>query len=278
MPTITLEVPSAQQEIEAGLHATNYADLQTLLNGGLDNSNISASAVLDATARVGVRKNSAGSTFSRRRINFIEGTGVTLTVADDSGGEEVDVTIAASATAPTVYRKVTEKDVNTSVTETDLLNGEITIGAGVMSTNKTVRASLNCDYLNNTGGTSSLQIKIKLGGTTLYDDTIAAASVSASRRAMPIHFEITNAGVTNGQVMIGYIGLGEPGGATTGIGNIGVMGTDPGSTLNRWSVPIQNPGVAVDTTAACALVVTVQHGTSNAAISARLKSALVEVV
>lgn len=51
---------------------------------------------VDANARVGVRKNSAGSTFLRRRINLIEGTNVTLTVADDSGGEEVDVTIASS--------------------------------------------------------------------------------------------------------------------------------------------------------------------------------------
>ena len=45
---------------------------------------------------VGVRKNSTGSTFTRRRINFIEGTGVTITVADDSTDDEVDVTINSS--------------------------------------------------------------------------------------------------------------------------------------------------------------------------------------
>src|SRR5689334_18175590 len=50
----------------------------------------------DAVTRVDVRKNSAGSVFSRRRLNLIEGSGVTLTVADDSGSEEVDITIAAS--------------------------------------------------------------------------------------------------------------------------------------------------------------------------------------
>jgi hypothetical protein len=52
--------------------------------------------LLDAIARVGVRKNSAGSTFSRRRVNLIEGSNVTITVADDSTDEEVDVTIAAT--------------------------------------------------------------------------------------------------------------------------------------------------------------------------------------
>lgn len=53
-------------------------------------------ASLDANARVGVRKNTGASTFKRRRLNLIEGTGVTLTVADDSGNEEVDVTVAAA--------------------------------------------------------------------------------------------------------------------------------------------------------------------------------------
>jgi hypothetical protein len=50
----------------------------------------------DAVTRVDVRKNSTGSVFSRRRLNLIEGSNVTLTVADDSGNEEVDITIAAS--------------------------------------------------------------------------------------------------------------------------------------------------------------------------------------
>lgn len=45
MPSITLETPSAGQEVTAGLHAANYADLQTLLNGGLDATNLAANAV-----------------------------------------------------------------------------------------------------------------------------------------------------------------------------------------------------------------------------------------
>jgi hypothetical protein len=50
-----------------------------------------------AGSSVDVRKNSTGSTFTRSRINFIEGSNVTLTVADDAGNDEVDVTIAASS-------------------------------------------------------------------------------------------------------------------------------------------------------------------------------------
>lgn len=96
MPTINLTLPVAGTEIVAGLHATNYTNLQTLLNGALDNSNVSTTADLDANARVGVRKNSAGSTFERRRVNLIEGAGVSLTVADDAANEEVDVTVAVA--------------------------------------------------------------------------------------------------------------------------------------------------------------------------------------
>lgn len=49
----------------------------------------------NGNARVAVSK--AGTLVgTRRKINFIEGSNVTLTIADDSGNEEVDVTIAAS--------------------------------------------------------------------------------------------------------------------------------------------------------------------------------------
>jgi hypothetical protein len=43
---------------------------------------------------VKLRKNSGGAEFSRGRINLIEGSGITLTVADDAGNNEVDVTVA----------------------------------------------------------------------------------------------------------------------------------------------------------------------------------------
>lgn len=42
------------------------------------------------------RKNSTGNIFRRSRLNLIEGTNVTLTVADDPTNGEIDVTIAAS--------------------------------------------------------------------------------------------------------------------------------------------------------------------------------------
>ena len=70
----------------ATAHASSHA------SGGGD----ALSGNLDAVAKVTVRKNTGVDTGSRRRLNFIEGSNVTLTVADDPTNEEVDVTIASS--------------------------------------------------------------------------------------------------------------------------------------------------------------------------------------
>ncbi len=44
-----------------------------------------------------VRKNSAGSLYTRRIVNLIEGSNATLTVADDDTNDEIDVTIASAS-------------------------------------------------------------------------------------------------------------------------------------------------------------------------------------
>jgi hypothetical protein len=53
-------------------------------------------AILAAAANVTVRKNSGTDVGTRARLNFIEGTNVTLTVADDAGDGEIDITINAT--------------------------------------------------------------------------------------------------------------------------------------------------------------------------------------
>jgi hypothetical protein len=68
----------------------------TIGSGAID---FDETAVLGNNARVTVRKNTGADVGTRRRLNLIEGTNVTLTVADDAGNEEVDVTIAAAGGA-----------------------------------------------------------------------------------------------------------------------------------------------------------------------------------
>lgn len=82
---------------------------------------------LDATARVTVRKNSGVNVGSRRRINFVEGSNITLTVADDAGNEEVDVEIASSGGG------------GSGITE---LTGDVTAGPGSGSQAATIAANV----------------------------------------------------------------------------------------------------------------------------------------
>lgn len=84
----TLYQSTGSAWVQVGAGATHGATHST---GGPD----ALTGNLDATARTAVTK--AGSAVgSRRTINFIEGANTTITTADDSGSERVNVTIAAS--------------------------------------------------------------------------------------------------------------------------------------------------------------------------------------
>lgn len=53
----------------------------------------------DVNTIVAIKKNSGSTVGTRNTLNFIEGTNITLTVADNSGSGRVDITIAASGGA-----------------------------------------------------------------------------------------------------------------------------------------------------------------------------------
>lgn len=65
---------------------------------------VGGAALVDAQ-QVRARKNSTGATYARSRLNLIEGSNVTLAVADDAGDDEIDVTIAASTTGAAITVK-----------------------------------------------------------------------------------------------------------------------------------------------------------------------------
>lgn len=52
----------------------------------------------NSNSGITVRKNSGANVGTRPRLNLIEGTNVTMTIADDSGGNEIDITINSSGT------------------------------------------------------------------------------------------------------------------------------------------------------------------------------------
>jgi len=70
----------------------------------------------DLPAVIAVRKNTGGTDVgTRRRLNLIEGTDITLTVSDDSGNDEIDITVAYSGSAGTHALGAGQTNVNASV-------------------------------------------------------------------------------------------------------------------------------------------------------------------
>jgi hypothetical protein len=82
----TLYQSTGSAWVQVGAGATHGPTHST---GGPD----ALSGNLDAIARLAIAK-SGTTTGSRRKLNFIPGTNINITTADDSGNEKVDVTLA----------------------------------------------------------------------------------------------------------------------------------------------------------------------------------------
>jgi hypothetical protein len=178
------------------------------------------------------------------------------------------------------WRKTTAKQVVNTVTETDLLNGEITIDAGAMSTNRMLRLIAIGDLINNTAATQAApRLKLKLGATTIIDTGALAASwaTNAGRFGWEINCKIANLGAANSQWSSMLADMAASTAAanavlTTGEGFYTGMG---GADLLRVT---GGNSSAVDTTAAQALALTVILPVANAALDMTLKYASVEIV
>lgn len=134
-----------------------------------------------------LRKNSTGTVYARKRINLIEGTGVTLTVADDSGNDEVDITIAASVANP-VSQKVKSAD-ETVTSSTTLQDDDVLTIALATNTDHFFDAWL---YVNApaapdikvavtvpAGATLTAEFRVAASGSTYGNSTLVTASGTA---------------------------------------------------------------------------------------------------
>lgn len=172
-------------------------------------------------------------------------------------------------------------DIVSSGAETTLYSKTVT--GGHMSTNRMLRLTLVGDYFNNSAATRTLQLKVKFGGTTIFDDTagdaVNAITVSAARRPLILQLWLGNQGATNAQFLGGFVSIGQPGGATTGIGDLAQMTLGSGSGTNQAFLPITSDGVAaLDTTTDKLLDITVTHSAANASLSVRRQYAVLELL
>lgn len=115
--TITVTDDSANDEVDITINTTGLAPSSASYVVIGTDATLTAERVLTAGTKISISDGGAGNavtvawvgadikkagvtTGTRRGINFIEGTNITITTADDAGNDEVDVTIAAGALAP----------------------------------------------------------------------------------------------------------------------------------------------------------------------------------
>lgn len=245
MGSITLTNPVAGTKIQAGPLATNFSLLQALLNGNIDAANLD-----DMGASSGQALIWNGSVWAPTAIP-----------------------------SPTSYRKVTSKTVNNTVAATDLLNGEITIGAGVMGTTKMCRLTAFGDLLNNASGAQA-RFQLVFGGTTLFDTGAwGAITPSAGRTGWKIVVEILNVNSASAQASTFDLRAGQP--ATPGTQQSGAFTTGQGVVEVQglgFRALGTSPSSALDTSTSKALVLNVINAAASASCETRLFGALVEIV
>jgi hypothetical protein len=227
---------------------------------------------LDNNARVGVRKNSAGSTFERRRINLIEGANVTLTVADDSANEEVDVTIAASGGSGTAssYNQNTASqgpgfasDTYITGSEIPVLLGELKVGTryrlhvSASKTNAGIAAPIFSLRFGTNGTTADAAIVTHtLDAQTAASDsgtfnldvvfrTVGAGTSAVVYSALGLTHNGTTAGFSNANASRVFQVLSSGFDSTTSPAYLGVSvnaGTSAAWTINQVMATLENPG------------------------------------
>lgn len=200
------------------------------------------------------------------------------------GQQVLDSSGRLKGLTPVTYRKVTAKTVNTTASATDLLNGEITVAAGVMGSDRALRITALGDAKNNSGGTlNAWRFQLVFGGTTLFDTGAPAWATENTATRYPWRFAATIQNITSGsqvtvaELDIGYGGVTASVGAalTTGAGNYVLYA---GSASKSNGKGLGYLASSLDTTTAKALVLNIINPSASANCETVLQSALVEIV
>lgn len=171
-------------------------------------------------------------------------------------------------------KTATTLTVSNTTTDTQLYG--VTVPANTLGTSHLIRVSIGGTYTNNSGATTNLRLRIRYGGTTIWDDTVGATtgiSTSGNNRAWRLDFTFAAAGSTLLQEGYGSFIMGHAGGTNTGTGDAGqTTGSSNGYEAAMYG------GSVVDSTAAQTFEVRVVHGAANANISISRQYAMTELI
>lgn len=187
----------------------------------------------------------------------------------------------------TTLRKVTNKTVSGTVTETDLLNGEITLAA--LTTTNFVTVDMYGDYVQNIANNTALPIlKLKLGGTVLFQWQpfvgVLSSQTSATRFGWWYRAVINNVSATNSQhasisgMWSGVSNSGTAATAATITTGEGIHGVTNQTSVGGVEYMTAYNTSAVDTSVGQAVTFTTTNGTSSTPYDITLAGAIVTVL
>lgn len=186
------------------------------------------------------------------------------------------------------FRKTTSKTVAGTTTATDLLNGEFTLPAGALSTDKILRLTAWGDWKQNSGAARDIPgFIINLGGGTDLIDTNSigsnVAANAATRYGWRIVSEIQNLGSDSSQRCnfsgnIDFLAAGVEDAVAFTIGDGITMALNPGASAMGYASYDGGRTTSADTSAACALTLEVYNANNSANYETKLYGALVEII
>ena len=195
------------------------------------------------------------------RIFDSDGTNAGIFSPVDLTANRTYSTPNASGDMPVVLdRAPTMLKIENTTTETDAY--AFNVAGGALGTTKTLRVVLHGDFLNGTLSSQNLTIRIKFGGTPLYDDVVSI-SQGSNRRPVLITLYLSNQNSASAQFLTGTVDIGNNSVPTTGIGGIDTTGG--GAFLSIAS----NGSSSISTTSANTFKITVQFATQSTSISFR---------
>ena len=135
------------------------------------------------------------------------------------------------------------------------------VPGNTLGTNRSLELVLTGDFMNDTGANRTLNIKVKYGATTMYDDTTGNLGTSGPRRGFQMVLYLANQGATGTQWLGGHVLMGDPGATTAGTGDLGGGAPILGQAIGG--------AAAIDSTAAQTFAVTVTHSATSPSLSVR---------
>lgn len=188
----------------------------------------------------------------------------TISVPSDPAADRTATFQAVTGNLPVVIdRDVTSSSLVNDTAETTMYS--YSIPANTLGSDGMIRLQWAGEFLNNTGGSATLVVRVKLGSTTIFDtNTVLAGTNSASERNLAGHCWISAQNATNAQASYCQASMGAT--STTG-------GSAGGAVFRPEAV---HNSIAEDSTTALTLSITFDFASASTSLRADLNFAQTE--